>query len=80
MRKLGLNDQKVSHIAYLVGKMDITPIIFEDWEPVLRAAVPLDRYRAYREAIVKFRYWLRDTGWRPGRTFARFRNSWAMPI
>ena len=42
--------------------MDTTPIIFEDWEPALGTAVPTDRHRAYREAIVKFRYWLRQTG------------------
>ncbi|MEI7902296.1 MAG: hypothetical protein WCK89_18750 [bacterium] len=42
--------------------MDTTPIIFEDWEPALGSDVPADRRRAYREAIVKFRYWLRETG------------------
>jgi len=35
--------------------MDETPIIFEDWEAVLRTAVLAERQRAYREAIVKFR-------------------------
>jgi hypothetical protein len=36
-------------------------ITFDDWEQVLRAGVSPYRYRAYREAIVKFRYWLRET-------------------
>ena len=38
------------------------PIVFEDWEAVLKTAVPPDRQRRYREAIVKFRYWLREKG------------------
>ena len=42
--------------------MHAGPIRFEDWEAVLRAEVPADRQRAYREAIVKFRYWLREQG------------------
>lgn len=42
--------------------MDAKPIVFEDWEAVLKAKVPPDRQRRYREAIVKFRYWLRETG------------------
>jgi integron integrase len=46
--------------------MDEKPIIFEDWERVLRETVPPEVYRAYREAIVKFRYWLRETGKAPG--------------
>lgn len=37
----------------------------DDWESVLREQVPEDRQRAYREAIVKFRYWLRETGKSP---------------
>jgi hypothetical protein len=41
--------------------MDDIPITFEDWETVLIAAAPPDRYPAWREAIVKFRYWLRQT-------------------
>ena len=36
-------------------------ITFDDWEQVLKARVPPDRYHAYREAIVKFRHWLRKT-------------------
>lgn len=40
-------------------------IRFDDWESVLREQVPEDRQRAYREAIVKFRYWLRETGKSP---------------
>jgi len=46
--------------------MDEKPIIFEDWERVLRETVPAEVQRAYREAIVKFRYWLRETGKAPG--------------
>ena len=41
------------------------PIVFEDWEAVLKTAVPPDRQRRYREAIVKFRYWLREKGKKP---------------
>ena len=37
-------------------------IAFEDWERVLRNTVPPDRQGAWREAVVKFRYWLRETG------------------
>lgn len=40
-------------------------VVFEDWESVLKAAVPPDRQRGYREAIVKFRYWLREKGKQP---------------
>ncbi|MDD4017773.1 MAG: hypothetical protein PHV28_07480 [Kiritimatiellae bacterium] len=42
--------------------MDGKPIIFEDWEQALMTAVSPGLRRAYREAIVKFRYWLRQTG------------------
>ena len=41
------------------------PVCFEDWEAILRTTVPLDRQRGYREAIVKFRYWLREKGKEP---------------
>jgi hypothetical protein len=41
------------------------PVVFEDWETVLKAQVPPDRQRRYREAIVKFRYWLREKGKQP---------------
>ena len=41
--------------------MDETVITFDDWEKVLKSSVPSERYHAYREAIVKFRYWLRVT-------------------
>jgi hypothetical protein len=37
-------------------------IVFADWEEALRTGVPPDRQRGYREAIVKFRYWLKETG------------------
>ena len=39
--------------------MDDQPLVFEDWETVLKAEVPPERQRRYREAIVKFRFWLR---------------------
>jgi hypothetical protein len=35
---------------------------FEDWEKVLRDAVPVKLQAGYREAVVKFRYWLREKG------------------
>ena len=41
--------------------MDDAVIIFEDWERVLRTDIPAEQQSAYREAIVKFRYWLRET-------------------
>jgi hypothetical protein len=41
------------------------PIVFDDWEAVLKAEAPPDRQRCYREAIVKFRYWLREKGKEP---------------
>jgi len=37
-------------------------IQFEDWAKVLRETVPLKMQAVYREAVVKFRYWLRETG------------------
>jgi len=45
--------------------METTPIVFENWETVLRMEVPEDRQQPYREAIVKFRDWLQDTGKSP---------------
>ena len=42
--------------------MENRPIVFDDWEQVLRAEVPSDRQKPYREAVVKFRYWLREKG------------------
>lgn len=41
--------------------MDATVISFDDWEQVLKTVVPPDRQRPYREAIVKFKYWIRET-------------------
>ena len=40
--------------------MDENVITFDDWEKVLKASAPPDRYRVYLEAIVIFRYWLRE--------------------
>ena len=37
-------------------------IVFEDWEQVLRSTVPVAQQGAWREAVVKFRYWLRENG------------------
>ena len=39
------------------------PIVeFADWEQALRETVPADLREGYREAVVKFRYWLRENG------------------
>ena len=39
------------------------PIVeFADWEEALRETVPADLWPEYREAVVKFRYWLRENG------------------
>ncbi len=44
------------HKAYFGGVlMSRLPIDFDDWEQVLKAQIPMPRYRPYREAIVKFR-------------------------
>jgi len=45
--------------------MDKTPIIFDDWEQALKKDVPIALHPAYREAIMKFRYWLWETGKSP---------------
>ena len=45
--------------------MDEKPFCFEDWETALRETVAPDLQVGYREAIVKFRYWLRQTGKQP---------------
>ncbi len=45
--------------------METTPIIFENWESALRTTVPKNLQQSYREAIVKFREWLQDTGKSP---------------
>ncbi len=42
--------------------MDERIVEFEDWEKVLRDTVPVALQAAYREAVVKFRYWLRENG------------------
>jgi hypothetical protein len=41
------------------------PIVFENWEQALQAEVPPNCRSAWRTAIVKFRYWLRETGKAP---------------
>ena len=56
--------------------MDNAPICFDDWEHALRTSVPADRHHAYREAIVKFRYWLRETGKLPDATTFREHLEW----
>jgi hypothetical protein len=45
--------------------MDALTIVFDDWEQVLASTLPPDLRKPYREAIVKFRYWLRQTGKTP---------------
>jgi len=40
-------------------------IVFDDWETVLRTEIAPELCRPCREAIVKFRYWLRQTGTAP---------------
>jgi len=52
--------------------MTDTAIVFDDWEAVLQAEVSPELRRPYREAIVKFRYWLRESG-KPA-TAASFRE------
>lgn len=42
--------------------MDDQVVEFEGWERVLRDTVPASLQGAYREAVVKFRYWLREKG------------------
>jgi len=37
-------------------------IVFDDWESVLQTEVPAELRPLCRQAIVKFRYWLRQTG------------------
>ena len=37
-------------------------VVFEDWERVLKETVPVRLQGGYREAVVKFRYWLREKG------------------
>lgn len=53
----------VPHKDYF-GEMDMMDraVVFDDWEAVLQAEVSPELHRPYREAIVKFRYWLRQTG------------------
>ena len=53
------------HKAYLEDGMDALTIVFDDWEQVLASTLPPDLRKPYREAIVKFRYWLRQTGKTP---------------
>lgn len=51
-------------------------IRFDDWESVLRAEVARDKQSAYREAISKFRYWLRQTGKAPVADVFKEHLSW----
>jgi len=44
------------------GPMDEQVVEFAGWEQALRDTVPADLQRTYREAVVKFRYWLRENG------------------
>ncbi len=45
--------------------MEEVSIVFENWESVLMTDIPANRQQSYREAIVKFRDWLQDTGKSP---------------
>lgn len=45
--------------------MDVTQFRFEDWETALRETVSSKLQSDYRDAIVKFRYWLLQTGKQP---------------
>ena len=42
--------------------MDQPIVEFADWEQALRETVSADLQPEYREAVVKFRYWLRENG------------------
>jgi len=44
------------------GRMEQPAVVFEDWERVLRDTVPAALRAGYREAVVKYRYWLREKG------------------
>ena len=35
-------------------------VVFEDWERMMKETVPVALHGAYREAVVKFHYWLRE--------------------
>ena len=37
-------------------------VVFEDWEQALRDSVPANLQPGFREAIVKFRHWLKEQG------------------
>ncbi len=56
--------------------MDALIIVFDDWEQVLAETLPPDLRKPYREAIVKFRYWLRQTGKTPDAE--TFKICWGM--
>ena len=45
--------------------MSAEMVVLEEWERVLRDTVPADKQALWREAVVKFRYWLRETGRAP---------------
>ena len=45
--------------------MDDPIVEFDDWNRVLRESVPVALQAGYREAVVKFLYWLREKGKQP---------------
>ena len=45
--------------------MDDPIVEFDDWNRVLRESVPVVLQAGYREAVVKFLYWLREKGKQP---------------
>lgn len=45
--------------------MSYETIIFNDWEIILKAEMPVKWHCRYRDATVLFRQWLRETGIKP---------------
>ena len=62
MQRGGLSRCCSLHKANLGGvTMEKRPIVFDEWEAALKQTVAPELQREYREAIVKFRYWLKQT-------------------
>jgi len=56
--------------------MEDKPIVFENWESVLQAEVSPDCQLVWRTAIIKFRYWLCETGKAPVDTAFKEHLEW----
>ena len=56
--------------------MNTQPFSFDDWETLLRETVAHELQDGYREAIVKFRYWLRQTDKRPNNQATQNKYPW----